>query len=137
VRYAIYFCPNSQSEWGLAGSTWLGRNVDPDQYLEQVSISGLSKQMLRDITNAPRRYGWHATLKAPFELAAETSLEELTQNVSRIARDIEPFVLPLMHIRVLDSFLACVPSHQELSVVVEEESGANFTLIKRIPFGQR
>jgi 2'-5' RNA ligase len=117
IRYAVYFCPSPQSGWGSAGNTWLGRDVDADQTLEQVTISGLPKQTMKDVTNAPRRYGWHATLKAPFELAAETSLEQLSDSISRIARDFEPFALPLMQIRVLEGFLAGVPSEGSKQVV--------------------
>jgi hypothetical protein len=116
MRYAVYFCPSSNSKWGSAGSTWLGRDVDADKLLEQVSITGLSSQTVKDVTHAPRRYGWHATLKAPFELVAETSLEELSDSVSRIARDFEPFVLPPMQIRALDGFLACTPSEESRNV---------------------
>ena len=57
--------------WGwLAGRHWLGRCAALLQPLQQLAIDGVAPDALHRLTAAPRRYGWHATLKAPFALAS-------------------------------------------------------------------
>src|SRR3989338_3542672 len=57
----------------------------------------------------PRRYGWHATLKAPFALAPGADWITLHQAVQSVARGLQPFVLPPLQVQRIDDFLALVP----------------------------
>jgi 2'-5' RNA ligase len=62
------------------------------------------------LTSTPRLYGWHATLKAPFELNTHTRLEELRNAFKQLADNtVEAFHLPLKLVELGD-FLALVPS---------------------------
>ena len=45
----------------------------------------------RALTTEPRRYGFHATLKAPFRLAEGTSRAALGAAIAALAREIAPF----------------------------------------------
>ena len=67
-RYAAYFAPAIGSAWWEAGSHWLGRCAARGQPLPQPAIDGMPPARQQALTAAPRRYGWHATLKAPFAL---------------------------------------------------------------------
>ena len=84
-RYAVYFAPHPGSLGWLAGSHWLGRCAAQLQPLQQLAIKGVSADDLHRLTAAPRRYGWHATLKAPFALAPGTDWITLHQAVQEVA----------------------------------------------------
>jgi hypothetical protein len=73
------------------------------------AINGISDEALRQVTAAPRRYGWHATLKAPFTLAAGTDADQLQAALRTIAASTRPFDMPPMKVALLDDFLAIVP----------------------------
>ena len=67
-RYAAYFAPPVESDWWEAGSRWLGRCAASGRTWPQSDIDGVPPEQLRRLMAAPRRYGWHATLTAPFTL---------------------------------------------------------------------
>ena len=73
------------------------------------AINGISDEALRQVTAAPRRYGWHATLKAPFTLAVGTDADQLQAALRTIAASARPFDMPPMKVALLDDFLAIVP----------------------------
>ncbi|MDF0605187.1 DUF1045 domain-containing protein [Neisseriaceae bacterium TC5R-5] len=108
-RYALYFAPQIDSPWWQAGSAWLGRCAAHRQILAAPPISGISREQHQQLTAAPRRYGWHATLKAPFTLAAEHDQHSLLAAVRQLARQLTPFTLPSLELTRLDDFLALVP----------------------------
>jgi hypothetical protein len=88
--------------------------VRPNRPLPQLNIHGVAPADLQRLTAAPRRYGWHATLKAPFALAPGTDWLTLHHAVQQVARSLTPFTMPPMQVQRIDDFLALVPmpSHQ-------------------------
>lgn len=68
-RLAIYFAPGARSALARFGATWLGRDAERGVDLAPPTVPGMPADRLRALTAAPRRYGFHATLKAPFRLA--------------------------------------------------------------------
>lgn len=82
-RYALYYAPRKICPWHTFGATWLGRCAFDDKEVDQVRIDGVETLLLRTLTEAPRRYGFHATLKAPFRLAQDTSLADLIDALDR------------------------------------------------------
>lgn len=108
ARYAIYFAPDSSSALWQAGSRWLGRDaVDGTRY-PPPDVPGLTAPRVAQITEAPRRYGFHATLKAPFALAEGRSLESLLAAVDRFAATEAPISLGRLRVGELGGFLALV-----------------------------
>jgi len=107
-RFAVYLAPAPDSAWWKAGSSWLGRDAATGEVLSQPLIPGVSMSMQQRLTAAPRRYGWHATLKAPFALADDADAVMLQGRLSGLARDRRPFVLPL-RVALLGDFLALIP----------------------------
>ena len=80
TRYALYFAPDA--EWWRRGSLWLGRDAASGQQLPQPAITGLDADVQWQLTRDARRYGFHATLKAPFQLAdglTEANLHQALQ----------------------------------------------------------
>ncbi len=108
-RYAVYFAPAVDSAWWRAGSAWLGRDAASAQPLAQPAIAGVSTEAQQRLTTAPRRYGWHATLKAPFAPAPGVGLPALREGLRAIGEAHEPFVMPALRAVRLDDFLALVP----------------------------
>ena len=108
-RFAIYYAPRPDSRHWLAGSQWLGRCAVRQEALPQAPMAGLEPALLQQLTAAPRRYGWHATLKAPFQLAPGVSLAALQQQLRALAADLQPFDMPALQVVLLDDFLALVP----------------------------
>lgn len=109
-RYAIYFAPGLDDPLWRAGSQWLGRDAFTGARHEQPPLSGLTVAAQQHLTAAPRRYGWHATLKAPFALEATADLQRLRLALRELCRGANPFVLPRLGVTLLDDFLALVPT---------------------------
>lgn len=108
-RYALYFAPAAGSAWDRFGARWLGRSAHTGASLEQPEIPGLDAARFRALTGAPRRYGFHATLKPPFRLAAGRTPDGLLRELSEIFGQIPSFGMTAMTVVVLDRFLALVP----------------------------
>lgn len=105
-RYAIYFAPTPQSRTWQLGSQWLGRCAASGQLYDQPAIAGLATAEFAALTAAPRRYGWHATLKAPFVLAQKVTQEELRLAVANLAKSLPEFEMSALKVSRLDDFLA-------------------------------
>ena len=109
VRQAVYFAPPPGSPWWEAGSSWLGRCAASGQLAVQPPIAALTREEQWSVTAAPRRYGWHATLKAPFRLAAACTLPDLQRALRQLGQNHPVFDLPPLQVVQLDGFLALVP----------------------------
>ncbi|KRC27811.1 DUF1045 domain-containing protein [Acidovorax sp. Root217] len=109
-RYAVYFAPNPGTLAWLAGSHWLGRCAALLQPMQPLDIHGVASEELERLTAAPRRYGWHATLKAPFALAPGVDWLTLHHAVQTLASSLRPFAMPPMQVERIDDFLALVPT---------------------------
>lgn len=105
MRYAVYFCPAAGSELDAFGRQWLSAD----------SVPGVAPERFRALTANVRRYGWHATLCAPFALAPSANYEDLRRIAVDIAQQASAIELPLQLNR-LGAFLALRPSIDESSV---------------------
>jgi hypothetical protein len=89
-RWALYFAP--QAALGQLGQQWLSDTFEP----------------ALTWTTAPRRYGFHATLKAPFRLAPGYALGDLKAAVAVWSQCQPPFSVRLS-VQWLGDFLALRP----------------------------
>jgi hypothetical protein len=108
-RVAIYATPDIRSPWWDVGSEWLGRCTLRQSNLPQPTIEGLDATTQARLTADPRRYGWHATLKAPFRLADGVGLEQLWQAVADLCAQQTAFTLPHLKVVHMGRFLALRP----------------------------
>ncbi len=108
-RFAVYFAPPPDSLWWQAGSQWLGRCAAGQPLKPMPAIRGSSDEAFQQLTAAPRRYGWHATLKAPFTLTPGADASQLRDVLQTIATSTCPFEMPPLKVTLLDDFLALVP----------------------------
>ena len=110
MRYAIYFTPPRDHPLTQAASGWLGRDAFTDLTLPHAEVSGLALGELACITAAPRRYGFHGTLKAPFYFAEGVSETELMRMAEKFTASVEPVTIPKTEIARLGGFFAVVPA---------------------------
>ena len=101
ARYAIYFAPPPASPLGRFGRAWLG-----DAASVTLSLEAISPDRLREITAAPRHYGFHATLKPPFALADGCRIDDLERAVGDFAGARRPFAAPPLTLNTLAGFIA-------------------------------
>jgi len=95
-RHAAYFAPALQSQAWALGSQWLGRCAHRLIPLQQPQFDHLGSEWFENLTRSPRLYGWHATLKAPFELKSNARLDELQMAFQLLAQKTAgAFHLPL------------------------------------------
>jgi len=110
ARYAIYFAPAAQSPWWDFGSHWLGRDACANAFLVQPQLNHIAPDTFFELTCEPRRYGFHATLKAPFRLTAGITLVHLQDRLHTLAAVLKPVALGDMQAKVLSQFVAMVPT---------------------------
>ena len=108
-RCAVYFAPTPDSDAWMAGSQWLGRCAATGAALAQPVMDGVSPAELAAITADPRRYGWHATLKAPFQLAAGVDVAGVLRALRELATTLPAFAMPPLRVSTLGRFLALRP----------------------------
>lgn len=95
ARYAIYYCPEADAPLSHAAATFLGRDAFDRPVDPRAPLPGLDDLDLDGLTTDPRGYGFHATLKAPFELVQGRSEEELVQALEAFCSVTEPFAAPI------------------------------------------
>ena len=100
-RYAVYWAPSATHPLWTAGCEWLGH--------DRACVERLPEEALHAATVEPRRYGFHATLKAPMRLASGVSTDRLFEAVHALAGTIAPFELPRLAVDRLDRFVALRP----------------------------
>jgi hypothetical protein len=105
-RCAVYFVPDIQSAWWQAGSSWLGRCAATGQPMVQPSLAGISPQAQWALTAEPRRYGWHATLRAPFKIKPGESLKSVMSELQALAQSLTAFNLPALQVSTHGGFMA-------------------------------
>ena len=109
ARYAIYFSPAKHSPWWNFGAQWLGRDECDDKALAQPVLTQIGLTDLNSITAEPRRYGFHATLKAPFHLRDGFSVDDLAERVQALASRLRPVSLGPLQLVTLGDFVALTP----------------------------
>jgi len=109
MRYAIYFTPGPDDALTGIAANWLGRNPFTGAQHEVAANGELSPGEIAFHTASARRYGFHATLKAPFRLAEGESEASLDRALAAYAATLEPVVLPRLVIGQIDGFFALVP----------------------------
>ncbi|NUH65127.1 DUF1045 domain-containing protein [Sulfitobacter sp. S0837] len=100
-RYAIYFTP--QGSLAEVGAAWLGWDVARGQRVAHPQVAGLD---VSGVTEKPRKYGLHATIKPPFSLADGTTTEALVFAFTALCAQIAPVTLERLTLSRLGRFIA-------------------------------
>ncbi len=89
-RYAIYLAPGGAlGEWA---GCWLGWDAAAWATRPHPDLPGLPRPAA-ELTATPRRYGFHATIKPPFALAAGARAGDLHWAMQALALRLSPLVL--------------------------------------------
>lgn len=112
MRYALYFAPERGSMLATLANAWLGRDPATGLTVPHPDLDGMGKGGLAAITSAARRYGFHGTLKAPFELADGVGETELVRAMSDFCAGYPGFEVPSLSASLLDGFLALTPTQR-------------------------
>ncbi|MGS1096890.1 DUF1045 domain-containing protein (plasmid) [Aquamicrobium terrae] len=110
MRYALYFTPAPDDPLTRAAQLWLGRNAFTGEAAATTLPAGFTAGEFDDLTRAPRRYGFHATLVAPFRLRAGRTEADLSVAADAFARQAAPLAIPGLAITRIGDFFALTPA---------------------------
>ena len=116
-RYAIYYAPAPGSDLDRFGAQLLGYDAFGGEDLPFPDGIMQMAPDWRDLTKDPRKYGFHATLKAPFSLAPGKTEAELLAACEAFA--VTPRAIPVIR-PVVDSisgFIAVVPAEPSAELI--------------------
>jgi hypothetical protein len=114
MRAALFAVPGSVSGHDSSNlladraEQWLGRSAVGNTVTVSTPL-GWTRPSVDAITVDARRYGFHATLKAPFTLNADRSLDDLVRSTAAFAAAHPAVVIPKLTLACIDSFFALVP----------------------------
>ncbi|KIC20265.1 DUF1045 domain-containing protein [Leisingera sp. ANG-Vp] len=113
TRYAIYYAPPANAEWSRFGASWLGWDMETGTELPHPEIAGLD---IAAITEVPRKYGLHATMKPPMRLAEGQTQAALETACAALAAAQKPVTLDSLHLARLGRFLALRPTGDQAAL---------------------
>jgi putative phosphonate metabolism protein len=90
-RYAIYYAPKPDDPLSVAAGHWLGRDAFTGAMLDRPNLPEFAEIDVSALTSDPRHYGFHATLKAPFELSSDQTEEALMAALEDFCGGCQPF----------------------------------------------
>lgn len=107
-RYAIYYAPAPGSALDHFGATILG--YDAQQAVDLPFPNAIGLPDWSELTRDPRRYGFHATLKAPMALAPGADEDAIVAACAAFAA--MPRAIPVIRpvVDTIDGFAAIVPA---------------------------
>ena len=108
-RFAVYYAPAPGSALARFGARWFA-DVPPP------AVPGIAAERLRRLTDTPRFYGFHATLRAPFALRAGATESDLAAAVEAFTATRPPAPVGALRLRRLAGFLALMPAVQDAAV---------------------
>src|SRR5258705_245751 len=100
------------------GAYWVANPNDIEGARKRVlaNCHGEADGATAETTAEPRRYGFHATIKAPFRLAANHSLAELDAALADFCRSAKAPVAPTLCLRTIGSFFVLTPPPEAAGV---------------------
>ena len=101
ARVALFYAPEADDPLFAAGATWLGRDPESGAPAPHPDIAEIAA-----VTEAPRLYGFHATLKPPMRLRVGVTWERVLDEAAGLAASVAPFDLPFLRVADLSGFLA-------------------------------
>lgn len=108
-RYAIYYTP--AGPLAVFGARWLGWDIAAGKAID------VKQPHVEALTRSPRRYGFHATLKAPFRLAPDSDQESLLSDLRALAADQPAIALEGgLRLASLDGFPALIPARPDAAL---------------------
>ncbi len=107
-RYAIYFTPDPGSPLARFGASVIGYDSAGRTDVPRIALDAVPPAELISATQAARRYGFHATLVAPFYLN-DLSEETLCNGIDEFGEEAAPALLGTLEVNTLGGFIALTP----------------------------
>lgn len=108
-RYAIYFTPRPLSPLAHFGAGILGYDSFEKADVPHLELRGIPAAELVTATAAPRRYGFHATLVAPFHLGDKSESHALDA-LDRFCSLAAPLKVGRLNVQMMQNFVALKPA---------------------------
>jgi putative phosphonate metabolism protein len=106
-RYAIYWAPEAGRFADLTAA-WLGWDAACGLQVPHPVLAGLPRTAA-ELTDTPRKYGFHGTVKPPFRLAPGESAEGLHLATADLCATLTPVTLAGLSLHSLGGFVALTP----------------------------
>lgn len=110
MRYAIYFMPSAATQLWRFGASVLGYDAFTGLSVPFPEHPVFSRAQPPAWIAEPQRYGFHATLKAPFELAPGAREADVHATAASLARSRQSFLVPGLGVRAMSRFVALMPA---------------------------
>ena len=110
-RYAIYYVPPQSAQFTQFAASWFGWDVYKSINVKYPVLSDLNYD-IKEITSTPSKYGLHATLKAPFFLVPDKTIDELRSSLSILSSSIKKFEISSICLKKIAGYIAIVPTSQ-------------------------
>jgi len=117
ARFAIYFTPPVESSLYQFGSACVGRDAATGDTLPHPIVDGVSPEQWQRFAASPGLYGFHATLKPPFRLAAGRTRDELIGSLETFAVGCVPIETAPLRVARISNFIALVLSSDSMPLV--------------------
>jgi putative phosphonate metabolism protein len=109
-RYAIYYAAAAGNDLDRFGAQWLGYDARSGEELPFPDGATQAAADWPDLTRDPRKYGFHATLKAPMALASGKTEAELLAACASFARTPRPIPVIRPVVDSISGFIAVMPA---------------------------
>lgn len=114
-RYAVYYVPR-RGEMAEATAAWLGWDLALGRAVTQPRLEGLPMP-LATLTEAPRKYGFHGTIKAPFRLADGINARHLATACAALAETLPAVTMRGLGLSALGGFVALTPDGDDAALL--------------------
>jgi 2'-5' RNA ligase len=124
----IYLAPDAASPLWRFGSSILGYDAATYEEVPHPQMEGFSGEALHKITQEPRKYGFHATLKAPMRLREGVSEATFRTTLADFAQKQTAFDLGLLTLACLGDanggkqFVSLVPAQASTTLTALERA---------------
>ena len=108
-RYAIYFTPHPSAPLALFGASVLGYDSYSGESVARIDLNGITAAALEAATVTPRKYGFHATLAAPFYLNDKHTEAGLLEALDTFCDQESAASLGSLRVNALGDFIALTP----------------------------
>jgi putative phosphonate metabolism protein len=109
-RYAIYHAAGADSALSRFGAALLGYDARTGDELPFPADTMRAVPDWREVTRDPRKYGFHATLKAPMTLAPGSTEAELAAACATFAATARPIPVIRPVVDTISGFIAVIPA---------------------------
>jgi putative phosphonate metabolism protein len=110
-RFALYFAPPTSDSLWIRAAQWLGR--DPAGGTPPAAaIPGIDALRRWTASESARRYGFHATIKAPMALADGETRAALEAELERFGPTRAQVEIGRLKVASIEGFIALIPQNQ-------------------------